>query len=231
LENASNKESATMKTKRLLVWSAANALGLGVAFVAMLQAGMLLRYGLDTDKYWQSVPPSGTFSEYAAILFGFLVGGLVLGSAQALVLRSRLPRVGPWIAATTAGFGLMVVVLWPLLAVEVLGRIPGPVEPILATVGSCSVAGLLQYRMLRGRGIVATKWLALWVGGLLVSLVPTTVMFLSLERARIALSWPMEVFLSGFPVAGVAALISGGAFFAAISTDSAGPVPSNRGAL
>ena len=110
----------------------------------------------------------------------------------------------------------MVAVVWPLMAVGVWGRMPGPVEPIVGIVGSCSVAGILQYRLLRRHGVVATKWLVLWVCGLVASLVPTTVMFISLESLKLALSWPVEIFLSGAPVAGVAALISGGALFAAI---------------
>ena len=137
-----------------------------------------------------------------------------------------------WILATTAGFGLMVVVAWPLLAAEILGRIPGPVEPIMATVGSCSVAGILQYLALRRQGIVASKWLVLWVGGLVADLVPTALLFMSFEGVELALSFPMEVFLSGFLVAGVAALISGGALFTAISPDPAPSYPSlESGAL
>jgi len=209
-----------MKKRRRLVWTAANALGLGVGFVFMLQTMMLFQYGFDWERHWEFVPPGRTLSVYAGTLVGALVGGLIFGSAQALVLRSRLLRVIPWILATTAGFGFIVVaVIWPLLATEIMGRIPGPVEPIIGTVGSCSAAGIIQYLVLRRQGIVASKWLAWWVVGVVVSLVPMALVFMSLEGMGLSLPWPIEVFLSGFIVAGVAALISGGALFTAISPD------------
>ncbi len=51
--------------------------------------------------------------------------------------------------------------------------------------------------------------------GLVASMVPTALLFTSLEGLRVSLSWPMVVFLSGFMVAGVAAWISGRALLAA----------------
>lgn len=206
-----------MKNQRWLVWAAANALGLGVAFVASLQTWNLIAYGLSSWMNWKPIPPGRSATALSASLVGQLVGGVILGSAQALVLRSRLRGI-PWVLATSSGFALMVVVMWPLQATEILGRIPGPVEPILSTVGSGSMAGLIQYLWLRKQGIYVSKWLVLWIVGLIVGLVPTALMFMSLEALEVPLSWPMEVFLSGFPVAGVAALISGRSFFAAISS-------------
>lgn len=208
-----------MKKQRLFVWAAANAFGLGLAFVASLQTWNLIAYGVDTWMNWKPIPSGHDFSALFASLVAQFVGGTILGCAQVLVLRSLLPRVVPWLLATAAGFCLMVVIMWPLQATEILGRIPGPVEPILATVGSCSVAGYLQFRMLRTQGVVASRWLVLWVIGLVLSLVPTALLFMSLEALSVPLSWPVEVFLSGFPVAGVAALISGQSLFAAVSSE------------
>ena len=205
-----------MKKEPLLKWTLANALGLGVGFVASQQTIMLFQYGLDFERHWQfGQQPDRTLSTYAGILVGAIVLGLILGSAQALVLRSRLLRVGPWILATTAGFGLVVAVILPLLAADFWGRIPGPVEPIVITVGGGSLAGVLQYLALRRQGIVASKWLTLWIGGLVASFVPMALVFMSLEGLGLSLSWPMEVFVMGFIVAGVAAWISGRALFAA----------------
>ena len=82
------------------------------------------------------------------------------------------------------------------------------------TVGGGSLAGVLQYLALRRQGIVASKWLVRWLAGLVASMVPTALLFMSLEGLRVSLSWPMVVFLSGFMVAGVAAWISGKALFA-----------------
>jgi hypothetical protein len=86
------------------------------------------------------------------------------------------------------------------------------------TLGGGSLAGILQYLALRRQGTHAPQWLALWMVGLVVSLVPTALLFMALGPLGLTLSWPMEVFLSGFVVAGVAALISGRALFTAISS-------------
>ena len=201
--------------KSLLKWIAANALGLGVGFIAYVQTFNLMEYGLDTWMHWRSGPPGQ--DAYASILVALLVGGAILGSAQALILRSRSARIVPWIVATAAGFGFLVILVWPLLAAEIFGRIPGPAEPIIVTVGGGSLAGVLQHLALRRQGIHAPKWLVRWILGLVASLVPTALLFISLEGLRVSLSWPMEVFLSGFMVAGVAAWISGKALFAALS--------------
>ncbi len=205
-----------MTEKPLVKWAFTNALGLGVGFVASLSMIMLIEFGFDFESYWAPIAPGQSVGAYAARLVGGLLVGLIFGGAQALILRSRLPRVVPWILATAAGFGLVVAVQWPLMAVDIWGRIPGPAEPILITVGGGSLAGILQYRALRAQGIDASRWLVVWIGGLVASLVPTALFFMSLEGLHLSISWPLEVFFSGFSVAGVAALISGKALFATI---------------
>lgn len=200
-----------MKDQPLIKWILANAAGLGIGFVALLQTGMLIEYGFDFDKHWQAKPPPYPVPLffYFKVLGSYLVGGAIFGLAQTSVLRSRSVSVSAWILATSAGYGLTAVLLWPLIAINVLGNIPGPVEPILATVGGASLAGVVQYLTLRRRGIVASKWLVLWVLGLVASLVPTILFFMSLEGAGIVQSWLFQVFCMGFLTAGVAALISG----------------------
>jgi len=219
-----------MKAKPLLTWISANALGLGVGFVASLQTGMLIEFGFDTEMHWNFTPPPGQ-SDYAARLVALLVGGTMLGWAQALVLRSRAVLVLPWILSTAAGFGVLVIaVIWPLMWADLWGRFPGPVEPIIILVGGGSLAGVFQYLSLRREGIVASRWLALWVGGLVASLVPAALLFTLLEGPLgLSLSWPVQTLLSGSVVAGVAAMISGKALFAALSRrpeqfDRPGPV-------
>ena len=54
---------------------------------------------------------------------------------------------------------------------------------------------------------------------------------MSLEGAELALSWPIEVFLMGFVVAGVAALVSGRALFAAISPGAVAAEGKGAGAI
>jgi hypothetical protein len=206
-----------MKKNVLLTWTAMNAIGLAVGFVAFVQTVNLIGYG---SIEWRPEPPTPTALVYFGLLVAFLVEGAIFGLAQALVLRPLRVPAGAWILATAAGFGLTVIIDWPLVAAEILGRIQGPVEPIIATVGGGSLAGIVQYLVLRRQGIHASKWLALWVVGLVVSLMPTALLFMSIEALGVSLSWPVVVFLSGLMVAGVAALISGNRLLAAIS---AGP--------
>jgi len=212
-----------MKEKSLLKWIAANAIGLGVGFVAILQTFMLIEFGFDWEQHWtwDEKARSQEAWEYAGLLLAAVVGGAILGSAQAYILRSQnVPLLG-WILVTAAGFGLAAVTIaWPLIALGLFGAIPGPAEPIIWTVGGGGLAGVLQYLALRRQGIHAPKWLIRWILGLVASLVPTALLFMSLEELGVSLSWPMELFLSGFMVAGVAAWISGKALFAAISEES-----------
>jgi len=71
------------------------------------------------------------------------------------------------------------------------------VEPIVGTVGSCSVAGVFQHLVLRRRRRISSKCLALWIVGLLVSLIPTALTIFLLEGPLgLSLAWPVEGFLS-----------------------------------
>lgn len=198
-------------------WIIANAFGLGVSFVAMLQLLMLFSYGLDFEQHWEFVPPPQTVGAYLGDLVGGLLGGGLLGVAQVLVLRSHFHWTSRWVWATVAGFGLMTVVNWPLMAMDIMGRIPGPVEPILATVGSCSIAGILQYFVLKRATVDAKKWLILWMIGLFAGVAATGLLMVGLESVSLAPSWPLEVFLSGFAVAGVASWISGKTLFVSLA--------------
>lgn len=206
-----------MKKHELLAWTSANALGLGVGFVAMAQLKMLIEFGFDWEMHWNWIekPVDQGAWEYVSQLVGVLVIGTIFGSAQALAVRSQNVPVFRWILATVAGFGIVAVaIVWPLIALGVFGNIPGPVEPIIFTIGGGSLAGICQYVSMRSQGIFAGKWLALWIAGLFVGLVLTALFFSLAEGPLdIALNWPTEVFVSGFIVAGVAALISGKALF------------------
>lgn len=205
-----------MNRSPMVQWVATNAIGLAVGFVVALQAGMLIEYGLDTQQHWKFIPPGQSFSAYAAELASNLVLGVILGLVQVSMLRSRLLRPSSWILSTSAGFGLVAVVVWPLMAADLWGRFDGPVEPITLLVGGGSLAGILQHLALRRQGVHASKWLALWITGLVASLVPAAILFMSLEGQGVSISWPVETFLSGLLVGGVAAWISGKALFAAL---------------
>lgn len=209
-----------MKGKALLSWITANGFGLGMGFVAVLQTGMLIEFGFDWRMHWKWIeqPAAQDTTEYVSTLVAMLAGGLILGSAQALILRSRSVPVIRWVLATVAGFGVVAVAIdWPLIALGVLGEIPGPVEPLIVTVGGGSFAGVFQFLTLGRQGIRAPKWLLLWIGGLVAGVVPTALLMILLEASGLTPSWPLEVFLNGFIIAGVAAWISGKALFAAFS--------------
>lgn len=205
-----------MKQELPVKWISAQALGLGVGFVVALQIGMFIQFGFKTELHWKDVPPEGSLLFAAAELAILLVAGAALGASQASILRSRSLRAVPWILSTTAGFGLVVAVEWPLIAANLWGRLPGPVEPIIILVGGGSSAGILQYLVLRRQGVHAPRWAVLWIAGLVASLVPTALLFVSLEGLGVSLSWPTQTFLSGFMIIGVAAWISGKALFAAL---------------
>ena len=207
-----------MKKNELLKWVFTNALGLGIGFVALLQVGMVLEYGFDTDRYWKwGQPWDFSVSAYIFDLISLIVLGAIVGLAQTFVLKSHNVKAVPWILATVIGFGLVVIITWPLLYIE-MGNIPGPVEPIIITIGGSSFAGVVQYFLLRKRGIIASKWLLLWIVGLILSLVPVA-LFFEFIGGPIGLSWPLEVFINGFLVGGVAAWISGKALFKVLSLD------------
>lgn len=181
---------------------------------------MLVEFGFDFERHWQMQEQAveANFLFYADSLVALLVAGAIFGAFQALALRSDGLRVGPWIFATAVGFVLLVAVFWPLAAAGVLGIIPGPVEPILFTVVGGSLAGVCQYQALRRQGIAASRWLVRWIVGVVGGLVVTAAFFMSVEGAGIDVGWLLEVFFSGFWVAGVAALFSGSTLFSALSS-------------
>lgn len=204
-----------MKKNELVKWSLANALGLGIGFLVYLQISMIMEHGFDTTKYWKWVPPQQNFITYFGILISALIGGAILGYAQSLVLKTKGIKTVSWILATVIGFGLLVLIDWPLLYTGDLGKIPGPVEPLIFTVGGCFLAGLIQYFLLKKQSIFAGKWLLMLIIGLLVSTLSTG-LFFAFIGDPIGISWPIEVFFSGFIIAGVASLISGKFLFSVL---------------
>ncbi len=195
--------------KSYFAWIAATSLGLCVGFLAILQVIMLIKY---RQLSWVADILSG-MDGYLALFVGLLVGGAILGATQSIVTRSYDIPVTPWILATAAGFGAMSVVIIPLLHIEVWGNIPGPIEPIVITVGGCSVAGVLQYMVLRRNQIRAAKWLSIWVVSLILGVIPSGAIFMTLEGPLgISLNWPAQVALTGFLIGGFGALFSGQTF-------------------
>lgn len=197
-------------------WSLANAFGLSIGFLTILQVGMLLQFGFDLDAHWKpSSLGQGVWLGYRFV--GLLLGGTIFAATQAVVLRPYLKHVFQWVIAGALGFGCVIAIMWPLWSAGLWGYIPGPIEPILITVGGGSMMGLLQWSVLRRNSIHATKWLLLWLAGLLAS-IPVTfvVFFFVMGILKIELGWPIEVALSGFLVGGVPAAISAKAIHATL---------------
>lgn len=205
-----------MKKKELLKWIIANAFGLGIGFLLALVALMVMQYGFDYQKHWQWVPPKQELSHYFGYLISGLVGGLIVGLAQSFIIKHHGIKAVSWVLATVAGFGLIILIDWPLLYTGQLGRIPGPAEPIIFTIGGSIFAGIMQFILLRRKGINGTKWLLIMTTGLVLAMVPTALFFMFIGDP-IGISWPLEVFFSGFFVAGFAALFSGKSFFMMLS--------------
>ena len=166
--------------------------------------------------YWQWIPPEQEFITYVDIFLGALLLGTTVGFAQSLVLKTKKIRAMSWIIATVIGFGLLVLINFPLLFLDVLGKIPGPVEPFIVTIVGSIFAGIVQYFWLLKKDIKVKKWLFLWVVGLLFSVVPTALFFTAIEITI----WPLEVFINGFIVGGFASLVSGKALFNKLSSMS-----------
>jgi len=207
-----------MKKNELLKWTLSNAFGLGIAFVVSLQTLMILEYGPDTDRYWKFGQPLdyASLSTYLYYLISFIVGGAVFGWAQSLVLKTKNIKPLSWILATVIGFTLIILIDWPLIYTENLGIIPGPVEPLIFTVGGCAFAGMIQILLLKRLNINNKKWFLMWIIGLIVGVLVSALFFMFFAD-MIGLNWPLEVFFSGFIIAGVASLISGKTLFSVLS--------------
>ena len=200
--------------KSYFTWIAATSLGACVGFLASLQVVTLIGFGKLT---WVPELLSGATGDLA-IFVALPVYGTILGASQSVVTRLYGAPVVPWIVATAAGFFSVSLVIIPLLSAGIWGNIPGPVEPIIITVGGCSMAGIFQYIVLRQNQIRAGKWLGVWIGSLLLGLVPTAVIFMTLEDTLgIALNWPVQVALSGLLMGGFGALFSGQTFLNTLS--------------
>jgi len=204
--------------KSYFAWVAATSLGLCVGFLVSLQVITLIGFGKLT---WVPELLSGATGDLA-IFVALPVYGTILGASQSVVTRLYGVPVVPWIVATAAGFFSVSLVIIPFLSAGIWGNIPGPVEPIIITVGGCSMAGIFQYIVLRQNQIRAGKWLGVWIGSLLLGLVPTAVIFMMLEGPLgIALYWPVEVALSGLLIGGFGALFSGQTFLNTLSKSQA----------
>lgn len=174
----------------------------------------------ETLPPWMDLPTYETLYQFGLLMHipALLVFGAILGTAQYLVLRRFLPRAWLWIVATAIGFAAILVVeaVQPHI---VIGPTSGPVEPIMIVLGGGSLAGLLQWFYLRREAISDWRYLAFWVGGLVLGVVlavPVTIgigtVFGDAIRRLAAvephLSWGIEIAVFGLVFGAVAGWIS-----------------------
>ncbi len=204
--------------KSYFAWIAATSLGLCVGFPAAFLVQRLIKHH---QLSWVGEDFVVHGNVYLAQFAALLVMGAILGSAQSFVTRSYSVPIMPWIAATAVGFITLLAVIIPLMYIEVWGNIPGPIEPLILTVGGCSLAGVFQYMVLRRNQIRAAKWLGVWVVSLILGIVPTAVIFMTLEGPLgISINWPAQLALSGLLIGGFGALFSGQTFLSALSGET-----------
>jgi len=152
------------------------ALGAGISFVALAQA---------LDRLPQAA-------------YGLVIGtvfGAAIGTAQWLVLRTHLDRIGWWVPLTLLGW----VVFWELNLLNLLGAASGIafIPDILHPGLFGGLVGILQWSLLRGRVQGAGWWvLASVLAGMLGALVADGV------NAALHSDSPLD-FLTGSMVGGV----------------------------
>ena len=201
--------------RSLTPWVLANAIGFGLAFVAIMQLVNLVELG---QWSWSEEEIGSGFRAYFARLVSLFGAGAILGIAQCRLLAIELASAGSWILYSAVGYSAASLIIWPLMYFDSWGGTPAPIEPIANLVGGGSLAGVAQYLYLRRLNVEAGKWLGLWVLGLILSIIPVGLTFTLLYGPLgVSLSWPVEVTINGFITGAVAALVSGGAFFKALS--------------
>ena len=205
-----------MKENSILGWSLINGLGLGIAFVISLQVGMILEHGFNSEMYWKFVPPKRTLGTFLDLFLGALSLGLVVGLFQALVLKSKGIKTKKWVIITALGFGILGIINLPIYLIDMIGKFEGPIEPIMVTVLGSTLAGIIQYRFLKKRNNLKIKWLFLLILGLILGTVFFG-LFFTFFGEKLKISWPIEVFLNGFFVGTIGALLSGKTLFNALS--------------
>jgi hypothetical protein len=213
-------------------WTAACAVGFGLGFPAHIlleqlaggvdfRTTMLAVFGSVKDPVAMVVPLRDSF--YTGSLLGLLAFGTILGIAQSIALRGRLQRMGPWMLTGAAGFlAICILAVWPLHAAIGWGKIAGPVEPIVITLGGGSFVAVLQWLYLRKLGFRASRWLGRWTGGLAVGLLIAMPLFIFLEDVLgVLIPWGPSLAILGVILGTVAGVMSGQELLAVLDGNKA----------
>ena len=202
--------------RSLTPWVLANAIGFGLAFVAIMQLVNLVELG---QWSWSEDEIGSGPRPYLARLVSLFGAGAIIGTVQCRLLEVESASSGGWILYSAVGYSAASLIIWPLMYFDGWGGTPAPIEPIVNLVGGGSLAGVAQYFYLRRVKVEAGKWLGLWILGLILSIVPVGLTFtLMYGPLGISISWPAEVAINGFITGAVAALISGSVFFQTLSS-------------
>lgn len=141
-----DRNLSRMDCSRWLSWVMATAIGSAAGFGALTFILPVVRSVADVD---------------GDKLVGFLVApllGFFIGTLQWIVLRRRLPQAGWWIAATVAGY-IMVLIFSTLATTVRLAEYPG-MDGGIPLMGLLGLAlGIPQYLLLRKHMANAEWWL------------------------------------------------------------------------
>lgn len=192
-------------------WILANGIGMSLGFLVFIETLMFLGFGLDFASHWSVAAVEGLEGAERLLRIGLVIGlplaGAVFAASQAWALRGRLSRLWQWVLCGPAGFAAMILVVWPFTAIW--GDIPGPVEPFTIVGGGLLMTGVLQWLLLRRRGVDARRWLLLWIAGLPLGMVVTAAVIYGAGEVVGYPPWPLEIGLVGFLIGGTAAALSG----------------------
>lgn len=170
-------------------WTVATAVGFSLAFLSFIPVGELIKLfapeavaSIDATMLPEHLDPDAlpawldrpTYEAMYWFTLGqhlvmYTVFGVIVGSLQRYGLRESLPRAWPWILATAAGF-VLPLALEGVKRHMVIGPHAGPLEPIIIALGGGSLAGTFQWFYLRRQGVDASKWLLLWILGIVVGI-------------------------------------------------------------
>jgi hypothetical protein len=180
-------------------WAAATSLGLGLAFLSfipgMLVMDLFLPTGLTnmgSSAMPEALDPEAlpawldlqTYRSWYRMHLGYhvvalAVFGSILGWSQSRLLREHVPA-SPWVAATAMGF--VAVLCFEIVEPHiVVGPHAGSFEPLMISIGGSTIAGLAQWWVLRRRGVLAMRWLALWIAGAVVGVGAAVAAIIGLE--------------------------------------------------
>ncbi len=181
-----------------LEWMGMNLAALVVYVVAMIPLSAALAVPGPAFPAERGYPWLGQFIMSA----GSILLGLALGIAQWLVLRKHLKRIGGWLLATTVGYALPFIVVFPL---------GFPVtEPIwlagvLMLLWFGVLLGVLQWLVLRNRLEHAGWWIPISIGGWLLAFVLTGAAYVTNVYVE-----PFDLFAAAFvPIAVAGAGLAG----------------------